>query len=139
MGEVLTAEVAVAVAGSIVVVGVAGPHALKPLQGGLDLLPVAPAARLAAAGFGAQQLPDPGGAFLPEGWSLGAPVGPLMGGVPPARPAPPGLLPVLGLLAGGGVLGGRPARPVGRGRRAVLSRPDLLAPRCSAGLSWSRP
>src|SRR6266508_4225356 len=127
MGEVLTAGVAVAVAGSIVVVGVAAALALQPLQRGPDLLPVAPAARLAAAGFGAEQLRDPGGAILLEGRPLGAPAGPLTGWVPPARPVPPGLVPHLGLLAGGR-LRGRPARPVGRGRRAVPSRPGPLAP-----------
>jgi hypothetical protein len=52
VGEVLTAGTAVAVGGAIVVaVGVAGPLALKPLQRGLDLLPVVPAACLAMAGL----------------------------------------------------------------------------------------
>src|SRR6266508_401239 len=120
MAALLAARSVVAVAGSIVVaVGVAGAHALKPLQRGLDLLPVVPAARLAAAGFGAEQLRDPPCATLLDGRPLGAPAGPLTGGVPPARPAPPAILPRLGLLADGGPLAGRPARSAGRGGRAV--------------------
>jgi hypothetical protein len=117
MAALLTAGTVVTVAGSIVVaVGVAGTLAVKPLQGGVDLLPVAPTPGLAAARLGAQQLPDPGGAILLDGRPLGAPAGPLTPRVPPARPTPLGLLPVLGLLASGGLLGGRPARPTGRGR-----------------------
>jgi hypothetical protein len=69
MGDVLTARSVVKVGGSIVVVvGVAAALALKSLQRGLDLLPVAPATRLAAARFGAEQLRDPGGALLLDGW-----------------------------------------------------------------------
>jgi hypothetical protein len=68
MGEVLTARSVVKVGGSIVVVvRVAAALALKPLQRGLDLLPVAPATRLAAARLRAEQLRDPGGALLLDG------------------------------------------------------------------------
>jgi hypothetical protein len=68
MGDVLAARSVVAVGGSIVVVvGVAGAHPLEPLQRGLDLLPVAPMARLVPARLGAQQLRDPPYAILPEG------------------------------------------------------------------------
>jgi hypothetical protein len=138
----LTARVAVAVVGSLVVaVGVAAAfaHAVEALQGGLDLLPVAAAARLVPAGFGAEQRRDPGGAFLPQGRPLGAPAGPLTGGVPPARPARPGLVPHLVLVADGGPLAARPARPAGRGRQTVPSRPGTLAPQCFAGGCSSRP
>jgi hypothetical protein len=103
MAALLTARSVVAVAGAIVVVvvGVAAAftYEFEALQRGLDLLPVAPAAHLAPARFDPQQLRDPGGAFLLDGRRLGAPAGPLTGGVPPARPAPPGLVPHLGLLA----------------------------------------
>jgi hypothetical protein len=126
--------VAVAVVGSLVVaVGVAGAHEFEALKGGLDLLPVPPAARLAPARLGAEQLRDPPGAFLPEGRPLREPAGPLTPWVPPARPAPPDLVPHVGLVAGGGPHRGRPARPVDRGRQAVASRPGALPP---AMLRW---
>ena len=70
MGEVLTARSVVKVGASIVVVvGVAAAftYEFEALQRGLDLLPVAPATRLAAARFGAEQLRDPGGALLLDG------------------------------------------------------------------------
>jgi hypothetical protein len=131
MAALLTARSVVAVGGAIVVaVGVAAAftYEFEALQRGLDLLPVAPAAHLAAARLDPQQLRDPGGAFLLDGRPLRAPVAPRTGGVPPARPAPPRLVPHLGSVAGGGVLGGRPARPAGRSRQPVGSRPEALAP-----------
>ena len=57
VAALLTAGVVVAVAvvdSLAVAVEVAGAHAFKALKGGLDLLPVAAAARLAPARLGAQ-------------------------------------------------------------------------------------
>jgi len=139
VAALLAAGSVVAVGDAIVVaVKVAGALALKPLQGGLDLLPVAAAARLAAAWLGAQQLRDCCRAALRNGRPFGA-VGPLTRGAPPARPAPPGLVPHLELAAGGGVLGSSPARPAGRGRCSLSSRPGALAPPCFANGWSSRP
>jgi hypothetical protein len=89
------------------VVGVAGALAVggQALERDADLLPVAAPAGLVAAGLTAQQL---------CGRRVACLLGAVLGGVAPARASPPRLLGGAGLVVGGRLVGGGPARARGR-------------------------
>jgi len=95
-------------------VGVAGALAVggQALQRGADLLPVAAAAELVAAGLGTEQLGGRRLTRLPPGGRLGPP-GAVAGGVAPARAVLPGLLGGAGLVVGERLAGGWAGRARG--------------------------